>query len=108
LNIKLDEDEIQALMRKYRLPSGLINYSAFCDRINEVFNKDNLGQTAILSKGLSSARFTDEEMQILFQTLSDIKQIVKANRILLKPSFQDFDPTNIQHITIQQFSRVLK
>ena len=31
-----------------------------------------------------------------------------ANRILLKPQFQDFDTTKCCHITVQQFARVLK
>ncbi len=37
-----------------------------------------------------------------------MRKIVVANRILLKPSFQDFDKSKCCHVTDQQFSRVLK
>ena len=37
-----------------------------------------------------------------------MRSVIKANRILLKPSFADFDTTLTQRITTQQFSRVLK
>ena len=34
--------------------------------------------------------------------------MIKANRILMKPSFANFDRTNKQRVTVQQFARVLK
>jgi len=44
----------------------------------------------------------------MIQTLNDMRQKVNATRILLKPSFQDFDKSRCSHITKDQFSRVLK
>ena len=40
--------------------------------------------------------------------LQEMRRLVVANRILLKPSFQDFDKSKCCHVTAQQFSRVLK
>jgi hypothetical protein len=40
--------------------------------------------------------------------LTDLRRIIVSNRILLKPSFADFDPTKCLHITVGQFSRVMK
>lgn len=40
--------------------------------------------------------------------LKEIRRIVTCNRILMKPSFQDFDKAKCCHITVQQFGRVLK
>lgn len=34
--------------------------------------------------------------------------MIRANRILLKPTFADFDTTQKQRVTVQQFARVLK
>ena len=44
----------------------------------------------------------------MINALTDMRKIVVANRILLKPSFQDFDKSKCCHVTDQQFSRVLK
>lgn len=40
--------------------------------------------------------------------MTALNQHVVSNRILLKPGFQDFDRSNSQHITAQQFLRVMK
>ena len=45
---------------------------------------------------------------MLFETISAIQETVKANRILMKPTFQDFDRTHSLHVSSAQFSRVLK
>ena len=52
--------------------------------------------------------FSEEEKLLLLHSLKTLNQIVRANGILLKPSFQDFDRTNTCHITLQQFGRVMK
>jgi Ca2+-binding EF-hand superfamily protein len=44
----------------------------------------------------------------MISALKEIRRIVAANRILLKPSFQDFDKAKCCHVTTQQFGRVLK
>ena len=44
----------------------------------------------------------------MIEMMTALNKHVVANRILLKPGFQDFDKSNSQHITAQQFLRVLK
>lgn len=44
----------------------------------------------------------------MINALQEMRRIVVANRILLKPSFQDFDKSKCCHVTDQQFARVLK
>ncbi len=44
----------------------------------------------------------------MIAALTEVRRIVKTNRILLKPSFQDFDKARCNHITRDQFLRVLK
>lgn len=52
--------------------------------------------------------FSDEEKQVMIDTLTAMNTLIKAHRILLKPGFQDFDRSQSLHITSQQFLRVLK
>jgi len=40
--------------------------------------------------------------------LEAIRVEIKNRRILIKPQFQDYDRTNCQHITTEQFRRVMK
>ena len=44
----------------------------------------------------------------MIQMMTALNQHVVANRILLKPGFADFDRSKSQHITAQQFLRVMK
>ena len=44
----------------------------------------------------------------MVNTLTEMRRLIVCNRILLKPSFQDFDRTKSCHVTNQQFQRVLK
>jgi len=56
----------------------------------------------------SKAIFTDQEMETLVVALEEIRFNIITNRIMLKPSFQDFDKAKCSHITKDQFHRVLK
>ncbi len=47
-------------------------------------------------------------MAVMVSTLTEMRRIIVSNRVLLKPSFQDFDRTKSCHVTAQQFERVLK
>ena len=108
LNLTLTENDVQALLAKYRLATGLVNYSSFCKNIDSVFEAST-DPNSVLKSGIGGAPMYSEQEQVaMTQLVQDIKNIVRAHRILLKPSFQDFDPANTQHITLQQFSRVLK
>ena len=45
---------------------------------------------------------------MMINHMTSLNKHVVANRILLKPGFQDFDRSKSQHITAQQFLRVMK
>lgn len=47
-------------------------------------------------------------MEVMVAAVVEIRRLIVSNRILLKPSFQDFDRTKSCHVTDQQFQRVLK
>jgi hypothetical protein len=87
LNLTLTENDIQALLAKYRLSTGLVNYSAFCRNIDSVFEAST-DQQAVLKSGLGGAPMYSEQEQVaMTQLVQDMKNIIRAHRILLKPSF---------------------
>ena len=47
-------------------------------------------------------------MEVMVEALTQMRRIIVSTRVLLKPSFQDFDRTKSCHTTAQQFERVLK
>lgn len=47
-------------------------------------------------------------MEVMVVALTEMRRIIVSNRVLLKPSFQDFDRTKSCHVTADQFQRVLK
>ena len=86
---------------------GLYDYMAFCKSLDSVFDAGT-DQAQVLAGGKSSSIMQNDEKTTCQDVLRSLWQIIASNRILLKPSFQDFDPANTQHITLQQFSWVLK
>jgi hypothetical protein len=64
LNIQLDEEEIADLISKYKLPTGLVNYSAFCKKVNGVFELET-GAIEVIKSSESSAKFSDSEKNTL-------------------------------------------
>ena len=44
----------------------------------------------------------------MIKSLTELNHLVVSNRILLKPTFMDFDRAKSQHISAPQFLRVMK
>lgn len=94
-------------MSKYKLPSGLIDYSTFCNNIDHVFT-DLADPNAIIENSKSSSTFKDEDKETILAILDAIRNEIKFKRVLIKPQFQDYDRTKNCHVTTEQFRRVLK
>ena len=107
LNFKLSEQEIQQLLDKYTESNGLVNYYAFCANVDHVFS-DQCDSNAVIDNSKSTANFSEAEKVTMINMLEAIRIEIKNRRILIKPQFQDYDRTNCQHITCEQFRRVLK
>jgi hypothetical protein len=86
---------------------GLINYRDFINKLDTVFS-ESANQTAVIQNARSSAEFDDDEMRAMIDLMTALNRHVVSHRILLKPDFMDFDRSKSQHITQQQFLRVLK
>lgn len=84
LNIKFSEEEIGQLICKYKLDSGLINYSDFCSNVDFVFS-DNADPNQIIENSKSTANFSDDEKDTLLALLSAIRTEITFKRVLIKP-----------------------
>ena len=107
LQFRFTEEEIQQLLRKYSLGAGLVGYTDFCRNIESVF-EPGADEKAVIENSRSHAIFSEQEQSRLIEALQEIRFIILTNRIMLKPSFQDFDKARSSHITKDQFFRVLK
>lgn len=105
VNSEFTEVEIQQLLDKYRTDKDQVDYRSFCQDVDRLFRKEEATGTGFAS---TQKKFDREESKQLSDVLKVLRTTIKANRILLKPTFADFDTTQKQRVTVQQFARVLK
>lgn len=124
------EVEVEHGENTFKLSLGDLSSSKFIKIEEKFFNSysfhDNLGsksilniwwtigsfnslfQKSVIDNSKSTANFTEAEKVTMINMLEAIRIEIKNRRILIKPQFQDYDRTNCQHITCEQFRRVLK
>lgn len=103
----LNNNEIDALINKYKASTGLIDYASFVKNVNTVFSAE-VNPTQVITEAKSGAVFSDDEKERMLALCAQLNETVKAKRIHLKPGFQDFDRSQSLHVTAHQFLRVLK
>lgn len=88
------------MIAKYKIQDkeDLINYAQFCENIDRIFG-EGVSPTEVIGGSKSTANFTLEEMELMVATLTEMRRQIVSNRVLLKPSFQDFDRTKSCHVT---------
>jgi len=64
--------------------------------------------SATIQNVRAQAVFNDNEKDAMLDAITQMNNKIKAERILLKPGFMDFDRSQQLHITQHQFLRVLK
>jgi len=116
--IALNDQEFNSLLEKYKQPNGLVNYKDFVDNIDRVFTtpgieKDPLYQVSGVDYNTTLAarrkflELSPEEEYHLQQLVDIYRQQIKNRRVLLKPTFQDFDKTQLGYVSKNQFLRIL-
>lgn len=117
-NIPLNDTEYKALLNKYSQPVGLVNYKAFVDNIDKVFTTpgiekdplykvDSVDYNTTLAARRKYLELTPEEEEHLAMIIHDYQQLIKNRRVLLKPTFEDFDKTHLGYVSRNQFLRIL-
>ncbi len=106
LNLHLTAEETKQLTDKYRLePGDLVKYSDFVSNIDEQFGNTDLAKTNLAL--LRENGGVGEEAGRVEQVLDYIRWAVSSKRIFIKPPLQDYDRTNSNLVTREQFIRVL-
>jgi hypothetical protein len=90
LKMGLSDAEIQTLVDRYRQADGLIHYQAFLDRLNTVWAPE-ADLSATIQSVKAQAVFSDDEKEAMLEAVTNMNNKIKAERILLKPAFEDFD-----------------
>jgi hypothetical protein len=96
----------------------MFNYFQFCADIDTAFSADELEKDPLARIGRTDGSTTlparrnqkllSEEDNCTIDNLEiEISARVKERRILLKPTFEDFDPIRRGHVTKSQFARVM-
>lgn len=94
------------MVDKYRLePGDLVKYSEFVNVIDEQFGNTELAKTN-LSQLRDNGGVGDAAARVQ-QVLDYIRWAVTSKRIFIKPPLQDYDRTNSNLVTREQFIRVL-
>ena len=86
-------------------PGDLIKYSEFVAIIDEQFRNTEMAKTNL--SVLRENGGVGEDSAKLQQLLDYIRWSVTSKRIFIKPSLQDYDRTNSNLVTKEQFVRVL-
>ncbi|CAD8206649.1 unnamed protein product [Paramecium pentaurelia] len=103
INFHFTKDDIEEIIRRYKLNDGLVQYTTFCNKLEEQF----LNNEAKAQVFQAPQIFNQDEEDTVKRLMQAIKRKIATKRIFLKQPFQDFDRTACSHITIDQFSRVL-
>eukprot|EP00743_Colponemidia_sp_Colp-15_P002007 GILK01002181.1.p1 GENE.GILK01002181.1~~GILK01002181.1.p1 ORF type:complete len:916 (-),score=199.27 GILK01002181.1:158-2905(-) len=117
-NLRNTEEELKAIFRRYRNENGLFAYKDFCENINTAFTVKGLEKAPEHIVSLPDANTTlparrqyntlsAEDEQMLEAALEAVVGHTRQRRLILTQSFQDFDRTHSQHVSADQFRRVL-
>ena len=100
---KLSPAAVGALAEKYRAGPNVVSWRDFVDAIEKIM-ADLCGEEKEASGVVWSASTKSPSLEAV---LFGIKDKIRKRRVLLKPTFQDFDPRRNEHVTRDQFERVL-
>lgn len=126
----LTESDLDLLVKKYvikGLDCNKVDYIRFCNYVEGRSNRDssngsNNNYEDVLSSIVASTMGTsavtkcsrevrgslnDMESEIHQAIIQRLGSFCATRRVLLKPSFQDFDKGRREHITVEQFFRVM-
>ncbi|KAJ0404945.1 hypothetical protein P43SY_005944 [Pythium insidiosum] len=125
---KVTEHDLDMLVRKYRAPDSDVSkvfYMKFCNYIEGKTNSpssdnnccdDVLSQLTTALRGSSvqpscsrdvRGSLSEAELEIYRSTMERLSAFCTQRRVLVKPLFQDFDKGRREHITVEQFIRVM-
>ena len=108
MNFVLSHADLDAVCASFKLPSGAINYRSFLHEVDSVYrDEQETSPVKAALKQISTSDLSQAQKQQIQDALKIFQNIMKIQRILVKPAFQDFDRSNTGHVSASQFVRVL-
>jgi Ca2+-binding EF-hand superfamily protein len=108
MNLTLNSSDLDQICSNYRTESGAISYRKFLSEIDSVFyDEKEISPVKAALKQMTSSDVTPDQRHQIQEALKVFQNIMKIQRILVKPAFQDFDRSNTGHVSASQFIRVL-
>ncbi|RLN88905.1 hypothetical protein BBJ28_00002214 [Nothophytophthora sp. Chile5] len=124
----VNESDLDLLVRKYAtlktLDTTKVDYVRFCNYIEGKSNRDSIQDnnfddilatitsatnhsTALSCSREKRGSLSDAEVENHRAMMQRLSTFCSTRRILIKPTFQDFDKGRREHITVDQFFRVM-
>jgi len=118
LKIPIDERDFEELVSLYTREDGQFCYAAFCAEVDQAFTVNGLekqplarismpDKTTTLPARRNRITLSPEQYEAIGLLEEGIKARIHTRRVLIRPSFQHFDPGNTGHLTKGQFLRVM-
>jgi len=118
LKIEVGTDDFDELTAQYTREDGMFCYDAFCHDIDQAFTCKGLESNPLVKIDMPNAAttmparrnrmsLTQEEIEIIVGAEDKIRARTGVRRILLRSTFQDFDPIRRGHVSKGQFGRVM-
>eukprot|EP00358_Blepharisma_japonicum_P004636 CAMPEP_0202946538 /NCGR_PEP_ID=MMETSP1395-20130829/9314_1 /ASSEMBLY_ACC=CAM_ASM_000871 /TAXON_ID=5961 /ORGANISM="Blepharisma japonicum, Strain Stock R1072" /LENGTH=475 /DNA_ID=CAMNT_0049647205 /DNA_START=1 /DNA_END=1425 /DNA_ORIENTATION=+ len=108
MNFPLTSADMSALGSLFKVDGGQINYRQFLAEMESAYlDESEPSPVKAVQKQVGSPKLSVAELERVKNALQQFQQIMKVQRILVKPVFQDFDKANTGHVTVSQFKRVL-
>lgn len=108
MNFSLSSADMDGVCKLFKFTNGLVNYRSFIAEMESAFlDESEASPVKAALKQIGTSKLTESELANVNSALQQFKQIMKVQRIMVKPVFQDFDRANTGHVTVSQFTRVL-
>ena len=108
MNLTLKQTDLDAACSYYKQSSGIVNYRNFLTEVDLVFHDESeISPVKAARKQMPSTEITNAQKEQIIEAIRVFQKIMKIQRILVKPVFQDFDRSNTGHVSVSQFVRVL-
>ena len=108
MNLTVTKQDLEALVSQFKQPNSLVNYRQFLQELDSVFNHESeYSPVKAALSTFSPNELSSVQQQQVSEALQVFRNIMKIQRILVKPAFQNFDRANTGHVSASQFVRVL-
>jgi len=118
LKIPITEKEFEELVSQYTREDGQFCYAAFCAEVDQAFTVNGLEKQPLTRVSKPDGATTmparrnrmslnQHQIEAIMQLEDGIRARIHTRRVLVRPSFQHFDPGNTGHLSKGQFLRVM-